>query len=145
MDAMRPAKSPSPTTSWDPSPASPALSPLATRAINRPIACDRQNLFYFCLGRDQLSTFRGRDRQPYLFAAAAGRNCRGNAISVLRVGFHAVVEQYRVAAFQCHAQRRGRFDTEELKIHARTLGREIDQDVLVGMSHVPHADGLAAS
>src|ERR1700736_3707414 len=89
-----------------------------------------KNLFYFCLGRDQFFTFRGPDRQLYLFAAAAGRNRRGNAISVFRVGFHGVVEQYRVAAFQRYAQRRGRFDTEELKIHAGRLGREIDQDVL---------------
>ena len=34
--------------------------------------------------------------------------------------FTRVVEQYRVAAFQRYAQRRGRFDAEELKIHART-------------------------
>ena len=35
-----------------------------------------------------------------------------------RVGLHGVVEQYRIAAFQGHAQRRGRFDAEELKIRA---------------------------
>src|SRR3981189_3733866 len=97
-----------------------------------------KNLFYFCLGRDQLFTFRGPDRQLYLFAAAAGRNRRGNAISVFRVGFHGVVEQYGVAAFQRYAQRRGRFDTEELKINAGRLGRQIDQDVLVRMRHVAH-------
>jgi len=74
-----------------------------------------KNLFYFRLCRDQLFTFRGPDRQLYLFAAAVGRNRRGNAISVFRVGCHGVVEQYRVAAFQRYAQRRGRFDTEELK------------------------------
>src|SRR5712675_3098061 len=100
-------------------------------------------LFCSCLGRDQLFTFRGPDRQLHLFAAAAGRNRRENAISVFRIGFHAVVEQYRVAAFQRYAQWRGRFDTEELKIHARALGREIDQNVLVRMRHVAHADGRA--
>src|ERR1700724_1073380 len=104
-----------------------------------------KNSFYFCLGRDQLFTFRGPDRQLYLFAAAAGRNRRGNAISCFRVGFHGVVEQYRVAAFQRYAQRRGRFDTEELKSHAGRLGREIDQDVLVRMRHVAHADGRAVA
>ena len=30
------------------------------------------------------------------------------------------------------AQWRGRFDAEKLKIHACTLGREIDQNILVG-------------
>ena len=75
-------------------------------------------LFYLCRGRDQLLTFRGPDRQPHLFAAAAGRNRGGNAISVFRVGYHGVVEQYRIVAFQRDAQRRGRFDTEELKSSA---------------------------
>ena len=70
---------------------------------------------YLCLGRDQLPAVRGPDRQPYLFAAAAGGNRRGNAISVFRVGVHGVIEQYRIAAFQHDAQRRGRFDAEELK------------------------------
>ena len=71
-------------------------------------------LLYSCLGHDQLFAFRGRDRQLHLFAAAAGGNRRGNAISVFRVGCHGFVEQYRVAALQRDAQRRGRFDTEEL-------------------------------
>src|SRR3954469_6035580 len=57
-------------------------------------------LFFFCLGPDQLSAFRGPDRQPDLLAAAARRNRRGNAISVLRVGRHGGVEQDGVAAFQ---------------------------------------------
>jgi hypothetical protein len=35
-----------------------------------------KNSFYFCLGRYQLFTFRGPDRQLYLFAAAAGRKRR---------------------------------------------------------------------
>jgi hypothetical protein len=50
------------------------------------------NLFRFCLGRDQLPTFRGPLRQLPLFAATAGRNRRGNAIAVFRVGLHRVVE-----------------------------------------------------
>src|SRR5205085_10503209 len=113
-------------------PVSPAISPPCEKGRQpSQLFAIGKNLFYFCLGRDQLLTFRGPDRQLYLFAAAAGRNRRGNAISLFRVGFHAVVEQYRVAAFQRYAQRRGRFDTEELKIHARTLGRDIDQDALV--------------
>ena len=51
-----------------------------------------KNLFYFCLGRDQLFTFLGPDRQLYLCAVAAGRNRRGNAIAVFWVGLHRVVE-----------------------------------------------------
>src|SRR5437667_11458816 len=102
-----------------------------------------KTLFHFRLGRDQLFTFGGPDRQLHLFAAAAGRNRRGNAISVFRIGLHAVVEQYRVAALQRYAQRRGRFDTEELKTHVGRLDREIDQDALVRMRHVAHADRRA--
>ena len=56
---------------------------------------------------------------------------------------HGVAEQYRVAAFERHAQRRGRFYTEELKLHARVLDREIDQDILACMRHVAHADDRA--
>src|SRR5882724_13110001 len=101
----------------DPTRTSPWRCPSPEGAVN-PANCFGRNSFYFCLGCDQLFAFRGPDRQLYLFAAAAGGNRRGNAISVFRVGCHGVVEQHRVAAFQRYAQRRDRLDTEELKRHA---------------------------
>ena len=55
--------------------------------------------FDFGFGRDQLPAVRGPDRQLYLFAAETCGNRRRNAIAACRVGFHGVVEQYRVAAF----------------------------------------------
>jgi hypothetical protein len=47
---------------------------------------------------------------PDLFAAVACSNARENAIAVVRVGAHGVIEQYRIAAFQRDAQGRRRFD-----------------------------------
>ena len=41
----------------------------------------------------------------FTFLTAARWDRRGYAISVLRVGFHVIVEQYRIAAFQRDAQR----------------------------------------
>ena len=77
----------------------PSPSVMISRSLSTTNVCSGRSLFYSCLGRDQLLTFRGPDRQVYLFAAAAGRNGRENAISVFWVGCHGAVEQYRVAAF----------------------------------------------
>jgi hypothetical protein len=69
----------------------------ALRPENATARC--KNLFDAGFGRNQRFTVSGRDRELYPFAAVAFWNRRGNAVAVCRIGFHGVVEQYRVAAF----------------------------------------------
>src|SRR6185312_16570910 len=99
-------------------------------------------LLDWCLRRDQLPARRTSDRKPHPISVAGRKGC-GNVVAVFRIGLHTIIEQDRIAALQANPERRGRFEGEELKIGAGAIGRQIDQDALVRLRDIAHADAGA--